>query len=91
MFSEITTTTDIATVVWHMNILNEVIVSARGTDEECVALVAEDGRVIEIALEDDLILWTTYLTNDDRDHGDYDDQGAIELANAKKFFISWAK
>lgn len=91
MFSEITTTHDIATAVWNMGVLNEVIISARGTDEECAALVAEDGRVIEVALEDDLILWTTYLDNEDRNHGDYDDQGAIELANAAKFFTSWAK
>lgn len=91
MFSEITTTNDVATAVWNMGVLNEVITSDRGTNDECVALVAEDGRAIEITLEDDVILWTTYLSNDERQQGAYDDQGAIELANAARFFTSWAK
>lgn len=88
MFSEITTTRDIATAVWNMGVLDSIISGAQGT---YIALIAEDGRVIEVALEDDLILWTTYLDNEDRNHGDIDNCGAIELHSAEQFFTSWAK
>ncbi|ATW62898.1 hypothetical protein FGG65_gp36 [Corynebacterium phage phi673] len=88
MFSEITTTRDIAIAVWNMGVLESITSGAQGT---YIALIAEDGRAIEITQEADLIMWTTYIDNQARVDGDIDEQGAIELANAQKFLTSWAK
>ncbi|APQ42534.1 hypothetical protein phi16_gp031 [Corynebacterium phage phi16] len=90
--SDITTSQELSTFAWNLGIFASADEKFAGTNEAVYALIAEDGRIIEIEFDADEneMLWTDYLTAGEREEAAYNEQGVVEASQIESFLRTWS-